>query len=501
MAARTVMIQGTGSHVGKSVMTAALCRLFARQGVRVAPFKAQNMSNNSFVTPDGKEIGRAQAVQAAAARQLPRSEFNPVLIKPSGEHEAQLVVNGQVAGKLLASEFGRLRRDCAQTVCRAFDRLASEYDVVVLEGAGSPAEINLREMDIVNMFMAAYAKAPVLLVGDIDRGGVFAALVGTMALLTKDEQAHVKGFVINKFRGDRGVLDPGIRETERRLGIPCLGVIPFARDLRLPEEDAVEWSAFSRQAAVREDRLRIGVAGVPCISNFTDFDPLASEPDVELIRVNGSETDRLDALIFPGTKHTAQALQFVKDRRIDQVARQVLGNGGTVLGICGGYQMLGRRILDPDRVESSLPSLDGLDLLDVVTSFSPAKMTVQVSGIHRASGHPIEGYEIHMGQTAGGRQVESMFEIRECSNEKKLRQEGAVSVDGRVFGTYIHGLFDAPLFRRWFLNTLRGARGWSSLDSNQEVSLDQRLDRLADFVAAHLDMNRLEAIMDRSSAR
>jgi len=500
MPVRTLMVQGTASHVGKSVLVAGLCRLFARRGLRVAPFKAQNMSNNSAVTADGLEIGRAQAVQAAACRLPPRADFNPVLIKPSGEHEAQLVVNGRVAGKLLAAEFGRLRRDCAQTVRRAFDRLASEYDVVVLEGAGSPAEINLRETDIVNMFMASYAKAPVLLVGDIDRGGVFAALVGTMALLTKDEQAHVKGFVINKFRGDRGLLDPGIREAERRLGIPCLGVIPFARDLQLPEEDAVEWSVCLRQAAVREDRLRIGVAEVPCISNFTDFDPLTSEPDVDLVRVNGPATGRLDALIFPGTKHTAQALQFVKDHRIDQVARQVLGNGGTVLGICGGYQILGQRILDADGVESSLASLDGLGLLDVVTRFAREKTTVPVSGIHRASGHPVEGYEIHMGQTIGEGRSESVFEIRD-RNGREPRLEGAMSLDGRIFGTYIHGVFDAPQFRRWFLNTLRGVRGWRSLDSNPEASLDQRLDRLADFVAAHLDMNHIQAIMDRSSAR
>jgi len=495
------MIQGTGSHVGKSVLVAACCRLLLRRGLRVAPFKAQNMSNNSFVTPDGKEIGRAQAVQAAACRLPPCADFNPVLIKPSGEREAQLVVNGLVAGTLQAAEFGRLRRDCAQTVRHAFDRLASSYDVVVLEGAGSPAEINLREMDIVNMFMAAHAKAPVLLVGDIDRGGVFAALVGTMELLTQDERTRVKGFVINKFRGDRGVLDPGIREIERKLGIPCLGVIPFTRDLQLPEEDAVEWPVFSRQAEVREDRLRIGVAEVPCISNFTDFDPLASEPDIELIRVTGPSPDRLDALIFPGTKHTAQALQFVKDHRIDQTARRVLDDRGTVLGICGGYQILGRQILDPDCVESPLASLEGLNLLDVVTSFSPAKMTVQVSGIHRASGHPIDGYEIHMGQTVRGEQIGPMFEIRERTNEKNPRQEGAVSVDGRVFGTYIHGLFEAPLFRRWFLNRLRDVRGWSALDSKREASLDQRLDQFADVVSAHLDTNRLMAIIDQSSVR
>jgi len=500
MPARTVMVQGTASHVGKSVLVAGLCRLFARRGLRVAPFKAQNMSNNSAATADGLEIGRAQAVQAAACRQPLRSEFNPVLIKPFGDREAQLVVNGRVAGVLRAAEFGRLRRDCAREVCRAFDRLASEYDVVVLEGAGSPAEINLRETDIVNMFMASYAKAPVVLVGDIDRGGVFAALVGTMELLTPDERACVKGFAINKFRGDRGLLDPGICETERRLGIPCLGVIPFSRDLGLPEEDAVEWSAFSRHATVREDRLRIGVAEVPHISNFTDFDPLASEPDVELVRVTGPEIDGLDALIFPGTKHTAHALQFVKDRRIDQVARQVLGNGGTVLGICGGYQIMGQRILDPDGIESSLASLEGLSLLDVVTRFSRDKITVPVSGVHRVSGHPIEGYEIHMGQTVGEEQCAPVFEIRD-RNGREPRPDGAMSADGRIFGTYVHGLFDAPLFRRWFLNTLRSARGWSALDSSQDASLDQRLDRLADFVATYLDMNRLDAIIDRSFAR
>lgn len=494
------MIQGTASHVGKSVLVTALCRLLVRRGVRVAPFKAQNMSNNSFVTPDGREIGRAQAVQAAACRLAPRTDFNPVLIKPAGERTAQLVVNGRVAGRLDASDFGRVKRDHWPAVREAFARLAGEFEVVVLEGAGSPAEINLRDRDIVNMAMAKEAKAPVLLAGDIDRGGVFAALVGTLALLEPEERGYVKGFLINKFRGVTDLLTPGLTMVEARCGVPCLGVVPHWHDLQVPEEDSLGWEDRREAAAERAETLLIGVADVPAMSNFTDFDALALEPDVRLVRVSGSPAPPLDMLIFPGTKHTAEALRFVQAHQLDLVARQVLAAGGMVVGLCGGFQVLGKRILDPDRIESSDTELDGLGLLDATTTFARDKVTVGVSGRHPASGCPVSGYEIHMGRTSLGSGAVPWLEVR-TEDESTLRPEGACSEDGLVLGTYVHGLFDASEFRRGFLNGLRERHGWDPLPVQPGLSLDERIDRLADFMAKHLDLAAIEAIIERGLRR
>jgi len=496
MAARILMIQGTASHVGKSVLVTALCRLFVRRRLRVAPFKAQNMSNNSFVTPDGKEIGRAQAVQAAACRLAPHSDFNPVLIKPESEHRAQLVVNGQVAGSLETHDFGRVRRDCFGAVQEAFARLASEFDLVILEGAGSPAEINLRDQDIVNMRMAQVAKAPVLLVGDIDRGGVFAALVGTLTLLQPQERQHVKGFLINKLRGDAELLTSGIRMVERQTGVRCLGVIPHWKDLRVPQEDSLGWDSWAGTQPCRSDSLIIGVADVPAISNFTDFEALSREPDVRLVRLDGMTSLQLDALIFPGTKNMPLALKFVKARGLDQVAKRVMADGGTVIGLCGGYQILGKRILDPHGVESSAPELKGLGLLEVVTSFGREKVTVRVTGLHRQTGCPVDGYEVHMGQTSLQDGVAPLLMVKTAGGSVE-RAEGAVSNDGRAMGTYVHGLFDAPLFRRMFLNRLRQARGWSPLEAATGSSSDQELDQLADFVQRHVDLAAIDAIIAR----
>ncbi|MBM4132862.1 MAG: cobyric acid synthase [Nitrospira sp.] len=503
MAAKTLMVQGTASHVGKSVLVTALCRLFARRGVKVAPFKAQNMSNNSFVTPDGREIGRAQAVQAAACRLAPRTDFNPVLIKPSGERSAQLVVNGHVAGQLEASDFGRIKRDHWPAVRDALARLAGEFDLVILEGAGSPAEINLRDRDIVNMAMAREARAPVILAGDIDRGGVFAALVGTLALLEPEERAYVKGFLINKFRGDADLLAPGVKMVETRCEIPCLGVVPHWHDLQVPQEDSLGWedqSSCSRSLHgspfTLHEFLTIGVVDLPAISNFTDFDALACEPDVRLVRVVGPITEPLDALIFPGTKNTAAALRFVKDRKLHLVARQVLAAGGKIVGLCGGFQLLGKRILDPDLVESSEGELEGLGLLPVTTSFARDKVTVGVSGRHPASGCPVEGYEVHMGRTSLDAGAVPWLEVR-AEGEAALRPEGASSEDGLVLGTYVHGLFDAVAFRRVFLNGLREVRGWAALPVQSGMALDEQIDRLADFMAKHLDLTAIEAMVER----
>jgi len=495
MAARTLMIQGTASHVGKSVLVTALCRLYVRRGIRVAPFKAQNMSNNSFVTPDGKEIGRAQAIQASACRLAPRSDFNPVLIKPESEHRAQLVVNGQVAGSLETHDFGLVRRNYWGAAQEGFARLASEFDLVILEGAGSPAEINLRDQDIVNMRMAQVAKAPVLLIGDIDRGGVFAALFGTLSLLRPEEQRHVKGFLINKLRGEAELLTPGIRMIEGQSGVRCLGVLPHWKDLQVPEEDSLSWDSWVHSHPYRSDSLTIGIADVPAISNFTDFEALSREPDVRLIRLDEMTTSRLDALIFPGTKNTPHALAFVKARGLDQTARKVLAEGGTVIGLCGGYQMLGKGILDPLGVESSEAELEGMGLLDIVTHFAREKVTVRVTGLHRETGCPVDGYEVHMGQTSLNNRVAPLLMVK-TAGELIERAEGAVSNDGRIMGTYVHGLFDVPLFRRMFLNRLREARGWSPLEVTTGSSLEQELDRLADFVQRYVDLPAIDAIIE-----
>lgn len=495
MAAKTLMIQGTASHVGKSALVTALCRLFVRRGLRVAPFKAQNMSNNSFITPDGREIGRAQATQAAACRLAPRTDFNPLLIKPSGHLTAQLVVNGEVAGRLEAADFGRIKREHWPGVQGAFARLAADFDLVILEGAGSPAEVNLRHHDIVNMAMAVEAEAPVILAGDIERGGVFAALVGTWTLLEPEERRHLKGFVINKFRGLDSLLASGLTMVEARCGMPCLGVLPHWQDLTVPEEDSLGWADPSRPPQ-RPDHLVIGVADVPAISNFTDFDALAQEPDLRLVRLAHPPAFPLDALVFPGSKNTAQALRFVKERGLDEAAQQVRRRGGIVLGLCGGFQLLGRRICDPEGVESSLPELDGLGLLDVTTTFASDKVTVGVVGRHLESGCRIEGYEIHMGRTTLGPEVRSWLEVQ-AGEGAPMRPEGAVSADGLVLGSYVHGLFDAPDFRRCFLNRLRAARGWEPLPVSHRPSLDEQIDRLADFVGKHLDMGAIEAIVEQ----
>jgi cobyric acid synthase CobQ len=494
------MIQGTASHVGKSVLAAALCRLFVRRGLRVAPFKAQNMSNNSFVTPDGREIGRAQAVQAAACRLPPRTDFNPVLIKPEGECRAQLVVDGRVFGTLTTQDFGRVKRDCFPSVREAFRRLSAAFDLVILEGAGSPAEINLREQDIVNMYMAREAQAPVLLVGDIDRGGVFAALIGTLALLQPEERRYVKGFLINKFRGDTELLAPGVRMVESESGLPCVGVIPHWKDLRVPQEDSLGWEDWPNREASRPDArsevLSIGVADVPAISNFTDLEALAQEPDVRLVRLTGPTDADLDALIFPGTKNTAEALRFVTARGLDRMARHLVATGGMVVGLCGGFQILGKRILDPHGIESAEQELEGLGLLDAVTSFAQEKMTVGVTGTHLESGCHIKGYEVHMGETRLGNGIRSLLTVR-TEGESAWRDEGAMSADGRVLGTYVHGLFDAAPFRRVFLNRLRARKGWAPLEPRADSSLDQDLDRLADFIGGHLDLKTIGAVIDR----
>jgi adenosylcobyric acid synthase len=448
-----IMVQGTASGVGKTTLVAALCRILRRRGVRVAPFKAVNMSLNSAVTPDGREIGRAQALQARAAGLEPRVEMNPVLLKP-GAGRCHAVVWGRPSG----------RRDLWPAVRRAWRTLAREFDVVVLEGMGSPAEPNLMEKDLANLRMAREAKARVLLVGDIERGGVFAALLGTFALLPPD--VRPAAFVINKFRGSRRALAPAVRDLERRTGVPVVGVLPWM-DLSLDEEDA------PREARASGRRLRVAVVRLPHLSNSTDFEPLQREPDVELVYADRPVP--CDALIFPGTRATLADLAWARARGFEEAARRA----PVVVGICGGLQILGHRI--EDGVEAS-GRAEGFGIFDAVTVFSPRKRTVRARGRHVGTGEPLEGYEVHHGRTRFGPGRRPFARIGG-------RPEG-IATD-RGWGTYLHGVFDRPGFRRAFLNALRARRGWPPRAARAEWDLDRELDRLADAVEANLDLERV----------
>jgi adenosylcobyric acid synthase len=499
MPALRIMVQGTGSYVGKSVVTAALCRHFYKQGYRVAPFKAQNMSNNSYVTASGGEIGRAQAFQAAACGIEATVEMNPVLLKPSSDMGSQVVVLGKRVAVLRAREYHEYQSQLVGIVRDSFEKLAAQYDVVVIEGAGSPAEINLRTFDIVNMWVAKMANAPVLLVGDIHVGGVFAWLVGTLDLLQPDERALVKAFIINKFRGDRSLLDNGIAFLDHRTGKKTLGVLPFVPDLRVEEEDGVKESQQPDTPGAASRKLRVSVIHFPRISNSTDFECFADESDVSLqylTTVPDPSEPNPDAVILPGTKSTVDDLAFLRSSGLENYLRAVRAKKVPIVGICGGFQALGTKILDHDKVEASTSVTGGLGFLEVVTRFERNKMTVQVQGVSLQSGSEVFGYEIHMGQTERSRDSRPLFHITKEQNASVDRYDGCVSDDGLVWGTYIHGLFDAPGFRREFLNQLRARRGWQPLAPHSGPSREAVLDSLADLVRAHLDCAMLSQILE-----
>jgi adenosylcobyric acid synthase len=496
MSALTIMVQGTGSYVGKSVVTAALCRYFYKQGYRVAPFKAQNMSNNSYVTLDGGEIGRAQAFQADACGIEPAVEMNPILLKPSSDLGSQVVVLGKPVAHMRAREYHQYQSQLIAIVRESFEKLAAQYDIVVIEGAGSPAEINLRNFDIVNMGVAKMANAPVLLVADIHVGGVFAWLVGTLELLQPDERAMVKAFIINKFRGDISLLDSGISFLKERTGKETLGVLPFVPNLPVDEEDGVK--ASKSHATPCSETLNVQVIHFPRISNSTDFESLAAEPDVAL-RYLASPPDPAeslpDAVVLPGSKSTIEDLAFLHSSGLDVYLRALRARSIPIVGICGGFQMLGTRIFDLDRVEGSTTAAEGLGLLDVVTKFERRKQTVRVEGIRLVSGEKVAGYEIHMGQHDRVPNSRPLLRILSEQGRSVDRFDGCVSDDGLVWGTYVHGLFDAPGFRREFLNQLRVRRGWEPLSSQSVSSKEAALDSLANLVTLHLDCAMLRNIL------
>lgn len=472
------MLQGTGSDVGKSLLAAGLCRTFSRRGMAVAPFKPQNMSNNAAVTADGGEIGRAQALQARACGLVPSRHMNPVLLKPQSEVGAQVVVQGQVIGNAGAGDYHALKLKLLPRVLESFHLVGEGRDLVIIEGAGSAAEVNLRAQDIANMGFAEAADVPVVLIGDIDRGGVIASLVGTHVLLPETEKRRVKGWLINKFRGEKALFDPAVALIEERTGWPGLGVLPwFAEASRLPAEDSAGLTGGGRS----DGTLHIAVPQLSRIANFDDYDPLAAEPDVDLTFIApGHPLPRdADLIILPGSKATIADLAFLRAQGWDLDLATHLRHGGRILGICAGYQMLGSAVSDPLGVEGPPGSVDGLGLLDIATVMTGAKTLRQVEG--SGLGHPVRGYEMHMGQTEGGDRDRPLLTL-------EGQPDGAISADGRVMGCYLHGLFASDGFRRALLAMLKPGRTGELV---YEAMVDQVLDRLADHMETHLDVERL----------
>ncbi len=483
-----LMVQGTASGVGKTTLVAALCRLLRRRGLRVAPFKAQNMANNAFVCSDGAEIGRSTALHALACGIPPAVEMNPVLLKPSTDTDAQVVLMGRPVRAMSAAEYQAFKPSLLGLIRDCLDKLKRTHDLVVLEGAGSPAEVNLREGDLVNMAAAELADAPVLLAGNIDVGGVFAQIVGTLHLLLPRERERVKGFLINKFRGDLSLLKPGLDFLERETSRPVLGVVPHFRGIRLPQEDALP----ERDAGLHGDRVRIDVVLQPRMANFTDFDALEAEPDVRLRYCEAPDGTIPDAYILPGTKSTVADLRRLKQAGWARPLWKALERGASLVGICGGLQMLGQHVADPDGVESPSGGEEGLGILPIRTRFAAAKQTAQVRGVHLDTGAEVEGYEIHQGRSeAASGPVTPALRIGERGGRACHDFDGARAFEGRAWGTYVHGLFDRAEFRRAFVDGLRAARGWAPLSGGAAYDPDRELDRLADHVGAHVDLDRI----------
>ncbi len=480
-----LMIQGTGSNVGKSLLVAGLCRAARRRGLRVAPFKPQNMSNNAAVTADGGEIGRAQALQALACGLEPHTDMNPVLLKPESESGSQVIVQGRRVATVKARDYAAMKPALLALVLESFKRLSARHDVVIVEGAGSPAEVNLRRADLANMGFARATDCPVVLLSDIDRGGVIAQVVGTQAVLDPDDAAMIAGFIVNKFRGDPALFDDGYRLIADRTGWRGFGVLPYFADAgRLPAEDALDLPR-SRMAGA----CRITALGFSRIANFDDLDPLAQEPGVTLtvLRAGQPIPGDCDLVILPGTKSTRGDLDFLRAQGWDVDLAAHVRRGGRVLGICGGYQMLGRVVSDPDGIEGVAGETRGLCLLDVETVMTSEKRLKLTGATHVATGSPIHGYEIHIGLTTGPDRSRPFCRLGGPGAEA---DEGATSVDGRIMGSYLHGMFAGDDFRAAFLRQL----GADPSGFVYGATIDSVLDGLAAHIEAHLDVNALLAL-------
>jgi adenosylcobyric acid synthase len=501
--AKTLMIQGTASSVGKSIIVAALCRIFKQDGYKVAPFKAQNMALNSYVTSGGGEIGRAQVVQAEAAGIAPTVDMNPVLLKPTTDSGCQVIVLGKAERTISAQDYYRYTPALLQTVTDALERLRDAYDIVVIEGAGSPAEINLKKQEIVNMRVAKMSGSPVLLVGDIDRGGVFASLVGTLELLEEDERRYFKGLIINKFRGDVTLLKPAIDFVEKRTGLPMLGVVPYYCDIRIAQEDSVYLD--ERGETSHAGGLDIALIRLPHISNYDDFDPLEEDGCTVRYITRPSEFGNPHLIIIPGTKSTIDDLAYLLQSGLAAAILEKAKGGTPVVGICGGYQMLGQKIFDPQKVESNEAEVTGLGLLDAITTFAQEKSTTQVRAqvitdmglLAGTKGIEISGYEIHMGQTIS-RGKTGAFRVFETPQGATDYTDGILNEKGTIFGTYIHGLFHNGDFRQVFLNNLRRYRGLAESSSSIASDKDQQYDKLAELVRSNMDIPHIYRIVEES---
>ncbi|MCI5528632.1 MAG: cobyric acid synthase [Blautia sp.] len=498
--AKAIMVQGTMSNAGKSLLAAGLCRIFKQDGYRVAPFKSQNMALNSFITEEGLEMGRAQVMQAEAAGIAPSVLMNPILLKPTNDTGSQVIVNGEVQGCMSAREYFKYKKKLVPDIMKAYQTLSEQNDIIVIEGAGSPAEINLKSDDIVNMGMAKMAKAPVLLVGDIDRGGVFAQLIGTVMLLEEDERAMVKGLIINKFRGDKTILDPGVEMLEARSGIPVVGVAPYL-DIQVEDEDSLT-ERFERKQEV--GLIDIAVIRVPRISNFTDFNPLESIPGVSLRYVKHvSELGNPDLIILPGTKNTMEDLLWMRESGMEAAVLKAAAKGKMIFGICGGYQMLGETLSDPYGVEAG-GTIKGMGLLPMDTVFARNKTRTRVSGrfgaltgeLSSLSGAEVEGYEIHMGETVLNGEARHSLSIRDSVSGSE-KEDGVYL--GNICGTYVHGVFDREESAEALIRTLGNQKG---IDVSQMAGVDfaafkeTQYDILAAELRKHLDMEKIYRILE-----
>lgn len=494
MTAKALMIQGTSSDVGKSLICTAFCRIFSDDGMKVVPFKSQNMALNSFVTIDGGEIGRAQGVQAEAARVIATTDMNPILLKPKQDMVSEVIVHGKHFLDMSATSY---RNDFVEKampiVKQSIDKLQNENDVMVLEGAGSPAEINLKDHDIANMRMAHATDAAVILVADIDRGGMFASIIGTLALLDEDERTRVKGIIINKFRGMRELLDDGVEWLEKETGIPVLGIIPYI-DINIEAEDSLALSSLRfKKPKQGEFSIDVAMIQLPRISNFTDIDPFFDEPEVGVRLIhNIKELGEPDLLIIPGTKNTIDDLQWLKDEGFEQAIHQLVERGTRIFGICGGFQMLGQSLQDPDAVEGDGRSAIGLSLLPVSTIFNKEKKTVQITGEMMSESFDtlsLTGYEIHLGKTVID--DESVLPFMKLSDG---RYDGAISKGGNVIGTYFHGIFNNRAFTRRIVNDLRIAKDLKPLSQKVQTDAERReaaYQLLAGHVREHVDMEKV----------
>lgn len=480
----SLMIQGVSSNAGKSILTTALCRILHQDGVRVAPFKSQNMSLNSFVTMDNLEIARSQVTQAQACHLEPDVRMNPILLKPNSDTGCQVIVEGKAIKNMNVKEYHDYKSEAFHIVQKNYDSLSRDFDLIILEGAGSPAEINLKQHDIVNMQMAKYANAKVLLVGDIDRGGIFASFVGTLELLETWERDLVKGFIINRFRGDSSLLQSAYDYMLERTQKPVIGTIPYIESINLPDEDSVSFKATPHDQSIGNHKeLKIAIIDLPHISNLTDFDSLKQEPDVEVqIIRNPEEIKKPDLLLIPGSKNTITDLKYLIDKNFNSYLYQLAEERQTtIIGICAGFQMLGRTIVDELHIESQNHSIEGLNLLNMSTAIAPYKTLKQVSLQHSKSGLPIYGYEIHHGQ--------SNFGKGETLMEHQGRTLAYGNTKGNIWGSYLHGLFDSDPFRHDLLNRLRIKKGLKPFNNRPSYDLNSALDHLAETVRSNMDIN------------